>query len=70
MKKLSEMMPILKMRDWKIETYATHSDWGRIRKTYTYQVVDENYKPITKWHYTKITAVRNALRSLQNESNG
>lgn len=70
--KISDIMPILKLRNWEVDEFheEVYMDrWtGRRRVIKHVRVVDENGEAVTKWHFTKITALRNALRSMQDES--
>ena len=74
--KSSEMEALIKMRGWEVDVYAEprSGPYGtRYKPTYQFRVVatgGEVMEPITLWHYTKITALRNAMRIIQDESTG
>lgn len=68
--KISDIMPLLKLRDWEVDEFheVYMERWTGRKVAKHFRVVDENGEAVTKWHFTKITALRNALRSMQDES--
>lgn len=69
--KTSEMLPILKMRGWVVEEYVDqrYDIFGcHVKSDRHYRVIDELETPVTAWRFTKLTALRNAIKVIQDES--